>query len=356
MPVSFLRKLFGSVSVGDLAWAEPRLEVQIALAGLHSAAWFVAIQYVVPPLAKRMISGLKNKAQFLSMFRDSLKNMIQYDMGPDPVKQLEETSLFEGVLVQHGVGGALCLPSVLGLSSRLPSGLTGALARHGALCEVGWEVSDTLTRISQMLFGGEAGRAKNPVAVLVMLLMHHSCAQCMVMPLNLYYPDNVYYHEGIFLLQGCSIGAMALQQYGYTLDIKTPEGLTKMKIATAASLGLMTWGRLVRYGFVWWKLITTFKEDQNTFVLKLALPPVVLLSLFNVALLGDCLEKFLKFRNKTIKKDSPEDIQEAAVDALGAGRSLRTHKSFFGLSKSKKDWAKIRGAVHMGAFKKRSSD
>lgn len=353
--LSPVKKFFGSVSGRDLAFAEPRLEVQVALAGIHAAAWFVVTQYVVPPIAKKIISKLENKDRFLQLNRESIKNVLQWDIGDDPDKLLREISTLEGILVQHGVGGVLCLPSVLGFASRLPPGVASAMARQGGLCEVGWEISDTLQRIYQRTCGGEEGRAKNPAALLAMFFMHHSCAQSMVLPLNIFYPENPYYHEGIFLLQGAAIGAFALQQYGFTLDVTTAAGLRQMKMTSGACLGIMTWGRVIRYGYVWWKLISQFMKDRNSFVLKLAVPPVVMLSLFNVALMADCIQKFVKFSRKSITVDTPEDIQEHAVWALTSPRPLRPRGTFFPLTTSQKQWAKIRGAVLLGAFSHKKS-
>lgn len=350
-----LKKFFGSVSGRDLIFAEPRIEVQVALAGMHAATWFVVTQYIVPPIVKKIISSLECKSRFLQLNRESVKNILQWDMGDDPDIQLHETALVEGILVQHGVGGALCLPSVLGLASRLPPGLASALARQGALCEVGWEISDTIQRIYQRTCGGELGKAKNPNALAVAFFMHHSCAQCMVLPLNLFYPENPYYHEGIFLLQGAAIGAFGIQQYGFTLDINTAAGLRKMKMASGTCLGIMTWGRILRYGYVWWKLISQFMEDRNSLVLKLAVPSVCMLSLFNVGIMVDCIQKFLKFYDKNIEVDTSEDIQEHAIQALTSPKGLRPHTSFFNLTTSQKQWAKLRGAVHMGVFSNKKS-
>ena len=44
------------------------------------------------------------------------------------------------------------------------------------------------------------------------LAMHHTAAQCCVVPLNLYYPDNVYYHEFVMWLQLAAAVALGLQQ------------------------------------------------------------------------------------------------------------------------------------------------
>merc|ERR1712117_621379 len=215
---------------------------------------------------------------------------------------------------------------------------------HGGLCEVGWEISDTFQRIYQIFCGGTEGRAKNPLSLLVMFLMHHSCAQAMVLPLNMYYPDNVYYHEGVFLLQFAAFAAFSIQQYGYTLDVTTPNGLKQMKIATGTCLGVMTWARVLRYGYVWWKLISTFRNDGNTFVLRLALPPFVLMSLFNIALMCDCTQKFFKFWNKTIERDSPEAIREHATQELASERHLSSSESCNNFTTSRKDNAKVGGA------------
>jgi len=156
--------------------------------------------------------------------------------------------------------------------------------------------------------------------------------------------------RGVFLLQFAAIAAFAIQQYGFTLDITTHKGLKQMKMSTGACLGIMTWGRVLRYGYVWWKLISTFAEDRNTFVLKLALPPVILLSLFNVALMVDCIHKFRKFFSKSVKSDSAEVVRETAIQALASPMALRSHKSFFGPTPAQQQWAKIRGAVLLGAM------
>merc|ERR1719336_3765646 len=99
-----------------------------------------------------------------------------------------------------------------------------------------------------------------------------------------------------------------------------------------------------------WKLISQFREDGNSLVLKLATPPVVMLSLFNVAVMADSIQKFLKFSRKRVEVDTPEDIQESVVRALSSQKSLRSMSSFFPLTTSQKQWAKIRGAVLLGAF------
>jgi len=107
------------------------------------------------------------------------------------------------------------------------------------MCEIGREVEDTLVRINQVAFGGEDGRQQNPPAIVLMFGLHHSAAMSMVLPMNIYYPDNVYYHEGAFLLQSAAFLALSLQQYGFTLDTKTKEGLRRMKVVISMSLATL---------------------------------------------------------------------------------------------------------------------
>merc|ERR1719230_87189 len=61
------------------------------------------------------------------------------------------------VLLQHGLGGLLCIPAVLGFE-----GPAAAAARHGALSEAGWELSDTIQRLWQVTLGSARDRAENP--------------------------------------------------------------------------------------------------------------------------------------------------------------------------------------------------
>ena len=149
--------------------------------------------------------------------------------------------------------------------------------------------------------------------------------------------------------------AFACQQYGYTLNIKNPNGLRKMKIATTISFVIIMWTRAIRYVWIWWIMLHTFFEDENWFVLKLSGAPVILMTLFNAILVMDVTAKLLKFLPMQLKKHSEEEINEVASDAASSGTHFRRHDSFFGLSTSQKEWAKVRGAVHMGAFHHRTS-
>ena len=139
----------------DILMATPKLEVQIVLALLHSFIWYVLINHVIWSISYKVIHNMKSKKRFLYHTRQTTKKLVGYDPGDNEDSQLDFAAQIQGVLLQHAIGGFLCLPSLLGLSTFLPTGVTSAMARQGALSEVGYEIEDTLLRLWQIIFGGE---------------------------------------------------------------------------------------------------------------------------------------------------------------------------------------------------------
>ena len=337
--------------LNDLLMVAPRIEVQITLAILHVILWYFLINYLLYPIGIHIISNLKSRKQFCHLNRETFKKMLMWDMGDDEETQIKMISLFESAIVQHLIGGMLCLPSAIGLGHMLPVGVASAMACHGGLSEIGWEVEDMLIRVYEIIFGGVEGRKKNPMSLIIFLIMHHSAACCMVIPMNIFYHDNVYYHETTCWLQLAAFVAFYCQQYGFTLNVKTQEGLNKMKISISISFMIIIWSRVIRYAWLLQILMTTIWEDQNWIVIKCAVAPYILLSLVNVLIVMDASAKFAKFVPMQIKKHSMDDIEDLAIEALSSGRHIRRRESFTGLNMSRRNWAKIRGAVNMGVIK-----
>eukprot|EP00967_Tisochrysis_lutea_P129090 scaffold221633_cov32-Tisochrysis_lutea.AAC.2 len=224
-----------------------------------------------------------------------------------------------GVLVQHALGGALCLASAAGVSSELAF----ALARHGALCEMGWEAQDVLVRAWQCVFGGEAGRAKNPAGLLLVLCLHHMMGMSLVIPINLFYPRNQYVHEVVCLLQGAAAVALLMQNYGYTLDTSTPGGLLRMKLSVGCVWVVVLWSRVLRFTFLFFKLVPTIFADGNIVISSGAVIVVLAMSYINFIFFADATRKLLKFGRLTVSEGGKR-ISEAAVDAAGALAPTRT--------------------------------
>jgi hypothetical protein len=250
------------------------------------------------------------------------------------------------IMVQHMVGGAMCLPSTLGFTGKT----VWALACHGALFEAGWEFQDLASRFVQIVFGGKEGKAKNPPPLLIIVCIHHAMGLCMTIPMNIYFYDNTSYHEFVFLLQFAGFVALALTNYGYTLDIATADGLKRMKIVVSVTWVVMTYTRVVRYCMVGYSLFQALRAPgshpaqlvyMGSFVLGL-------MGIFNTLMVLDVTGKFTKFIKMNHKS---KDIHDAAAAINGAmQRQSSRHIPFF-LTKSQKEWAKVRGAVKvMGAL------
>merc|ERR1712217_782637 len=90
-----------------------------------------------------------------------------------------------GIISQHAIGGACCIPALLGWFS--PE-VRSALACHGGLCEAGWELQDGLNRAYEVTFGGSEGKKKNTPALCLIMALHHVMGISMVIPMNIYFP------------------------------------------------------------------------------------------------------------------------------------------------------------------------
>ena len=349
--LNILPENYGIPPMKDLLLSVPRIDVQISLVLIHIIVWFILVNYIFKPIAVRIIWNLKNKERLISFHRDTYKKQIGMDIGDTEEEEIEFIANLEATVTQHGIGGALCVPSALGAGFLFPTGIAEAMACHGALSEIGTEVQDMLLRIYDIIFGGEKGRKRTPISLWFIMIAHHSVALCLVVPMNLFYWNNSYYHEMTMWLQFAAFLAFMIQQYGYMLNIKTREGLLKMKISVALGLVIMVWTRVIRYFWLWKIMGTLMWEDENWIVLKAAIVPFLGLSLVNVVFVIDASVKFAKFMPMQIEKHSEEEIKDLAVEAAFAGRHKRTRKSLsISLSFSQKEWAKVRGAVMMGVF------
>lgn len=343
--------------INDLINCAPKLEIQLIELAIQGIFWFVFIQFMTTYVFIPMMSKSPVKKQWTLLNQKSFKESLMIEF--DEEGAFNMACLFLGILCQHGVGGSLCIPSVFSLSFISASTAT-TLACHGALCEAGWEIQDTVTRIYQLLFTGEDGKKNNPIPLLVILFFHHFMGLMMVIPMNLVGRDNKYYHEGVFLLQFAALVAMGLQQYGYTLNIETTSGLIMMKINVTVCFIIMWYSRAIRYGYVVYRIVI-FLRDISTLMYVGGICAAAAMSLVNVLFCLDVTKKFVKFiqvpvslldeKDPAKRQRNIKHVKRTTVD-LYAALSSRRHPKSITLTKSRKEWAKVRGAVHMmGAMK-----
>jgi len=342
------------VTRAELLAAAPRLKVQLVLVAIQAVFWFFAIRFGSKIVEKWVGTwSEKTRAKWTKMNQVTFKKSFMVDF--DEPGTFKFACAFLVILAQHGVGGLLCVPSVLGVMPALAS----TLACHGALCEAGWEVQDYASRWYDIVLGGPEGRARQPVPVMVIMTFHHAMGTLLVVPMNTYYHDAPEYHELVFLLQAAAVGAMGLQQYGYTLDISKTKDLVMMKVSVCLTAAIMFWSRLFRYWYVVYCLLSMLRtEAPGSKMYYGAFMVSVMMGLLNMLFISDAMGKFTKFMIKStpalkkqlskrsLTKEDLDELDEIAQDALTVGIPQA-----FRLTKAKKQWAKIRGLQKMGLLK-----
>ena len=165
------------------------------------------------------------------------------------------------------------------------------------------------------------------------------------------------------MLQFGAFVSLLMQQCGYRLNVKTQEGLTRLKLLISISFIVIVWTRVIRYAWLIQIVLARIWEDQNWIVIKCAYATCILLSLVNAVLVLQKCTKFLKFVPKNIKKYPMENAKNLAKVSDSAGIYLKTtsfarskaftvlitrSKSYAGLTMSQKNFVVVRkGVVNM---------
>jgi hypothetical protein len=176
-----------------------------------------------------------------------------------------------------------------------PSWLQSTLAVQGCLCEAGWELMDVLTRAWDVAFGGEAGRRRNPRSLVMVLAFHHSMSLLMSVPVALYYRDVSAVHEATFLLQGAAFVASLAQSWAYTLDLKSREGMVRMRGVSAVVLATMLWSRGVRYAVVTVRVLDAIWRTGSSLSFAVCLLVCCLMGFLNYNFIADGARRVQKF-------------------------------------------------------------
>ena len=295
-------------SLDSLLLCAPDIRTQLTLLVLNALAWYVWIELTPKYIFQPYVLAQVWKDHWVERHKQSLKAMeIEFRNDHDVFVW---ACGFLAIAFQHFVGGALCLPSVLGLGH---ISTQCALACHGAMCEVGWEVQDTLRSLTEVLLGGEEGKAKNPAPILVLKAIHHVLGLSMVIPMNLYYSESAEYHEFIFLLQFAAAIAIACTNYGYTLNVKTADGLAKMKVVVTVTWIVMVYSRVTRFAIVGWSLLGLLRNNHMMYYAGLG--ALCLMCVFNILITVDATSKLVKFVQMH-HEDEAADLHQTSNDIV----------------------------------------
>mmetsp|Transcript_35742 Transcript_35742/g.81681 ORF Transcript_35742/g.81681 Transcript_35742/m.81681 type:complete len:311 (+) Transcript_35742:203-1135(+) len=205
---------------------------------------------------------------------------------------LNDWPKMQGIYLQHFVGGALCLPAVLGYSESWAV----SLACLGILSEIGWELSDVadilITRTCQV-----DGKERCPNTMLGIMMLHHSMSLTLGLPCVLKYRTLRELHLMTFNLQWAAAIAISMNEYTKTLNLSNPTEQLKFRILNLIGFLIMAWMR----GFEWFrlslKLMTVLHDDNEWSMLAVGSVVIVLMSAFNLIL---CIYPFARKMTKDI--------------------------------------------------------
>jgi len=229
-----------------LMYSEPSFEVQL----LEVVLIATAFQVILPASGRYLSQKFKRRPWYdhaASLMGDSLKNMLLLDEVSDEMLDKCMGDMIP-LMAQHFFGGMLCAPAIFGLG--VPRAAAVALARHGALVELGWELQDTAQRLYERFFTAQ-GSKLHPNGMFFFLAMHHAMQWALVIPMNLYYSEVSGYHELVFMLEGAAGFAGGAMFYGYTLDVSKRSELRQMVVLNALGFVVMVYTRFVHY---WWSV------------------------------------------------------------------------------------------------------
>jgi len=311
------------ITLNNLLMAEPSLAVQLVLAGIWTTIWFI----LIPLIAYKVLKPIKAKhpmaEQFADLWQKTMKEGLGVNLDHDAARELGYEAY--AVFMQHVTGGILCIPVVLSLP-QFSTPVAQAMARHGALCEVGWEIEDYLGRIFSRLFGGEAGKKKNPDSMMVLTGIHHVMGTMLVIPMNIYFPDCYWYFLLVFLLQGAAGSAIFFQCEGFFQDLSTSGGICMMKLFTL-TVFLILWGaRVIGYGICIYHLLPMF-WDFSTGFFVVGCIAAFLMGLMNLLFTLDGTGKFLKFilYKREDTTDMPKDERVRLSRRMSYETSTSSH-------------------------------
>jgi hypothetical protein len=155
----------------------------------------------------------------------------------------------------------LCAPAALGLD--LPPAIALALLRHGALCELAWELADFGHLVAERIVSSGTGIRVQPRGTLRFLLAHHALQWAFVIPMNVHFSNFSGYHELLFLLQVAATMAAMASFCGQAFDASMRRDLGWLSVLNGVTFVVMVYARWVHYWYSFSKCLERFYEDES---------------------------------------------------------------------------------------------
>jgi hypothetical protein len=227
---------------------------------------------------------------------EAVENMMR-DQWPDCIV----------IISQHAAGSMLCIPSLLGMGD---ASWASSLACLGCLSEIGWELENTAEIVYKCFFT-EHGEKKMPNLLVFLLLLHHSLASSLGLPMVIHYRNLWVFHQLVFDLQLASV-TLTLTEYSKLLDITKANDLWKFKVCNFLMLALYVWTRLLHWIYLSAHMMLTWYHDEAWTFMAVGAIMILLFSFFNtVFIVIPMHQRYMKFLRVSTEHDSlPLDASE----------------------------------------------
>ena len=175
------------------------------------------------------------------------------------------------------------------------------------------------------LFNKE-GKKIFPDVVVVILLVHHSLASCLGIPVILHYRHHKTLHWLCFDLQFAAAVAMSITEITKLLDITNPKHMRLFKALNFIAFVTMVWTRLIHWTYLTTSLFVTWFNDKEWVFLFFGVLISGVFTLFNYVLcVKPFYRKFVKFLHvsaeyEALPPDASADTRRSSVIQLDLAR------------------------------------
>ena len=140
----------------------------------------------------------------------------------------------------------------------------------------------------------EDGELRAPGVTLFVFGLHHTLS-LLCIPMNLYYYDEYYYWCMIGSMQFAAAFAYITAEYTYLLNVKTSEGLQKMKWSNLIAFVILLFTRGFHYVWICYNLLLRYYKEESWNFFTYSLIIFIAFSFFNVLMV------IVPFYQRTVK-------------------------------------------------------
>lgn len=226
---------------------------------------------------------------------------------------LEGWSYVLVIVIHHTFVGLLLLPlAVFGATS----GAVGMLLFYlGLLLEFCYDVWDSL-KGTALCFCPGTFRCMEPMPMkmyIIMVICHHTPILVMALPLLIHYPHAAEFHRiSCALILAAGI-AFSTGSYKFTLDTSIPRDFMRYKMIVVFQLAVILYARMWLWFTEAYSMLDRFREDGANGFWWAGLTGILLLSIFNLAMVADAIQAAIKWlpQQRPLTEEGQKELEQS---------------------------------------------